>query len=345
MDNMLDMINLKPITILLLIISLTIPVFAYSDEDIDLLFKNGIDAIKERKFHDALSYFNRILEQDSENVDALANKGGLLFQLQRFEEADSVLDRALMLDSNHLGALTNKSLVLHVQERFEESGILIDKVLEIDPNNVFALISKSQFLIQLERINQADVQVNKALSINPNHVTALSVKSHILFKQGDSSEALRYIKEIIKIQPSLAGKIVPNAMSPLPYKSIPGLVEIKIHDSHGNLVGYQQITKIRILDHALRDYTIDKWISDGTILIDEKKYEILKHTSVSEISENHMPGRTGIIFPLESLVNDEEKNLPGFDQQLWVVVAIHPQYRIMEGDTVTVYYTILLPIT
>lgn len=329
--------RLKIFFTFLLIASFTAPVFA--DSETSILFKKGIDAVREGDFHDALSYFDKVLEQDPNNIDALANKAGMLLQLQRFEEADFILDKALALDPNHKGALNNKGSVLYQLERFEESIIYFDKALELDPTNLYALTIKSNALIQLERIDEADNIINKALSINPNHVLALALKSDILIKRGETSEAFQYLKRIAKIHPVLPNLVDAGEFN-LRYKEAKGLMEIKITDLHGNLVGYLQTLKIRILEHEITNLVFDEWESGGETLIDGTKYEILQFERVLPVSENNIPGRTGFGIP----IGESEDPTLGFDQRLWIIMARHPQYLVEEGDTLTISYTLLRPI-
>ena len=331
--------NLKQIIILFLITSLTVPVFADSESEITILFQNGLDAVKEGNIDDALSYFDQVLELDPDNLNALANKAGMLIQIQKFDEADSVLDKALMLDSSHKGALNNKALVLYYQGKLEESVTYFDKILEIDPNNIFALTMKSTILIDMERIDQADELLNKVLSINPDYPLALSLKSDIHIKKGEKSEAFQYLKKLAETQPLLLNKLDKSILG-LIWSDALGLVEIKITDSNGNLVGFLQTKKIRILEHDITDMLFEKWEHGGERIIDGIKYEVLHEETNSQIFKSSLAGRSGYGLSVQSDDFSE-----GSNHNIWALIAIHPQYVVKEGDHITTSYTILRPVS
>ena len=48
-----------------------------------------------KRYNEALSYYDKVLERDTGFLDALVNKGHALYQLKRFHEANSYYDKAL----------------------------------------------------------------------------------------------------------------------------------------------------------------------------------------------------------------------------------------------------------
>jgi len=331
--------NLKQIIVLLFIISLITPLSAYSEEEISLLFEKGLDAVVNGDFHNALSYFDQVLEQDPENIRALSNKAGILIEMERLDDANSVLDKALVLDPINKVMLNKKAFILYNQEKFEESETYYIKILEINPDGVYALSMLSEVLINLERIDQADELLNKALLINPEYPLALSLKSKILIDKGEMSAAFQYLEKLPRIQFSPLSKSALENID-LKYQRVKGLMELKINDSHGNLVGYLQTSTIRILNHEITDVFFDRWISENETIIDGIRYEILRFENDFTASKKVWTGRTGIGFTPGST---DVQSL-GFIFDHWIVYSSHQLFVVEEGDVIKITFTVLRPI-
>ncbi len=48
-----------------------------------------------KRYDEAISYYDKVLERDAEFLDALVNKGHALNHLKRYDEANSYYDKAL----------------------------------------------------------------------------------------------------------------------------------------------------------------------------------------------------------------------------------------------------------
>jgi len=107
-------------------------------EDVDLLYKKGLEAMAAGNYDEAISYFDQILEIDPNYVEVLNNKGASL---------------------GHLGEI-------------EEGIAYFDKTLEIDPNNEIAWNNKGTLLGQLGNMGEAISHYKKALEINPDYEQA-----------------------------------------------------------------------------------------------------------------------------------------------------------------------------
>lgn len=332
--------NLKIIFIFLLVTSLTVPVFADSESEFEILFKNGFDAVKTGDLDTALSFFNQALELDPDNLVVLSNKAGILLQLKQYEDANSVLDNALTLDPLHKGSLINKALILYYQEKFLESEVYFDKVLNVDPTSIFALTMKSAVLIKLERMEQAEDLLNQVLLKDPNDPLALSFKLDILINKGEKSKALPLLKKLGDLEPSLLSKFDIEKEFGLKWKKVIGLVEITITDSENNLIGYLQTKKIRILDHSAVDLLFDEWEYRGNTIVDGIEYEIFHQETHTLAPKSMFAGRTGFGI---SPQNDNFSE--GSVHDMWILTAIHSQYSIKENDSIGIFYTILRPVS
>ena len=135
-------LNLTLLTIVIMITVTTTLTTAKSQEDIDTLFKKGLEAIIRYEYDEAIQYFDKVLEIDPKNVDALNNKGVSLGNLHKYDEAIQYFDKVLEIDPKNVEALNNKAAALIKLAKYDDAIQYFDKVLEIDPKNAIALSNK-----------------------------------------------------------------------------------------------------------------------------------------------------------------------------------------------------------
>jgi len=130
--------NLGWFAFIMLISFSTILVFADSNDEIDLLFKKGLDSYNLGNHNQAISYFDQVLEIDPNHLGALNNKGAVLLKLWRLEQAIPYFDKVLEIDPNNVSALINKGLYTINSGSGWKSGRealpYFAKALEIDPD-------------------------------------------------------------------------------------------------------------------------------------------------------------------------------------------------------------------
>jgi len=197
----------------------TFLVYAQS-EDIDSLLVKGDKFLDFKKYEDAISIYDEILEVRPSHLEALAKKGDALEQLGYVDEALSYFervfeinpnysdnlevryfDKVLVIDPNNVLALSKKGQYLIEQDNLEEALLNLDKALSIDPSHEDSLSSKGEVLAKLGNSQEAISYFDKALNIDPKHVHALSKKGDELAKLGNSEEALLYFERVLKIAP------------------------------------------------------------------------------------------------------------------------------------------------
>ena len=319
-------------------------IFAESDQQVNELFKKGINSVKDGEFNDALLYFEKVLEIDPNHLDALSNKGGMLLQLGRYDEALTHLDIVLEIEPNHIGALSNKGAVLIKLERYEEAIPYLDRVFDINPNHTYALNLKGQALAKLERYEEALLYMDKLLEINPDHVVALGSKMQVMIRLGNMEEANQYFQRILEIQPRFASNLLKDPSTALVYKKLDGMLEIKIHDLEGHLIAYLKTTKLKVLVNDIIQEKIDNWPVTEIVTRNGAEYEVLKHNRTMFVEKYNIAGHTGISFSLEVDSDDAYTTVAGISKNIWAVLGNHPQYIIEKGDVVSHVYTIFRPV-
>ena len=86
---------------------------AESQDNVDALFKKGLEATFKHKYDEAIQYFDKVLEIDPKNIDALNNKAAALTKLAKYDEAIQYFDKVLEIDPNNAIALSNKKIVIN----------------------------------------------------------------------------------------------------------------------------------------------------------------------------------------------------------------------------------------
>ena len=69
-----------------------------SKENIEDLMYNAMSLMEKTQPKGAISLFNKILKQDSENTEALFNKGLALNQIKKYSDAITCFDKVLEIN-------------------------------------------------------------------------------------------------------------------------------------------------------------------------------------------------------------------------------------------------------
>jgi len=98
---------------------------------IAILFELTMGSILYRlkRYDEAISYYDKVLEKDPEFPEVLINKGHALNQLKRYDEAISYYDKVLEKDPEFPEALINKGHALNQLKRYDEANLYYDKAL------------------------------------------------------------------------------------------------------------------------------------------------------------------------------------------------------------------------
>jgi hypothetical protein len=118
--------------------------------------------------------------------------------------------------------------------------------------------------------------------------------------------------------------------------SSPGLaiyMQAEIHDSNGNLVGYIESARVRVLDAIQFNQLIDAnagIFHKSIISINGQQFEMIKASSTITL--------TSATIVSQNFISAED----GKKSQI-LALATHDGYPVVAGDKVTVYWTILRP--
>lgn len=290
-----------------IIITSSTLVFGQPEENSTELFNEGMKMEQANNFPQALSYFDKILENDPNNVKALIEKGYVLNSLGNETGALDNFNKALQIDPNNTKALVNKGIILTSLGNGSAALEYINKTLEIDPNNVRALTDSSIILAQQHKYSDALKTINKALSIDPTNVDA--------------------IHDRISIYNSI-GYIYITAQS-----NFTLFLQAEIQNSDGQMVAY--IESPQSLLQVLNDTTIVNHILDSqnatrTIIKDGKKYDVIQLRQFVGFNNTGFNGVARLVLNDTTPVQVFLGQLHGYTfepgdvlTQLWTITRLH----------------------
>jgi len=266
------------IAVLVSVIAFTLTIsFTEASEASEDLLDIGIQLKNYEQYEGALSYIDRVLEQEPENLRALNAKAEILVNIEQYDAALSILDRILEQEPKNLLALNTKGVtfvnlerdeealpyfekILDIEpnnneklEKTDEALSYLDKVLEINPDHVEALNIKIAILEKLEKTEEALSYIDKILEINPDHVEALNLKGQIYTRLEKYEEAVLYLERAISLAPDYfeLKQHWYSAYIQLPEERIEGFVIIQVWDSNDRLIAFIKAEIIDMLNHTL----------------------------------------------------------------------------------------------
>lgn len=119
-----------------------------------VLLHRGMDKVKQKKFEEALEFFEQVLSKNQDIPEAWNNKAVSLYGLGRIDEALQSYDRCLAIDPENLDALRNKGFLLRSQKRLEEALEVYDRVLQKGGDG-YDMESTAAVLTALGRLEEA----------------------------------------------------------------------------------------------------------------------------------------------------------------------------------------------
>ena len=111
-------------------------VFTQCEVDkVNHFFKKAFDFGKEKKYAEAVEYYDKVLNLVPEHYIARFNKATDLARLNKYEEAIACYSEAIKLHPTDSSYWTNKGLVLLLQREYAKAVSCFDESLRLDPLN------------------------------------------------------------------------------------------------------------------------------------------------------------------------------------------------------------------
>ena len=104
-------------------------------DKVNYFFKKAFNFGKEKKYAEAVEYYDKVINLAPNHYIAWYNKATDLARLNKYEEAIACYNVAIKLHPTDSSYWTNKGLVLLLQREYAEAVACFDVSLRLDPLN------------------------------------------------------------------------------------------------------------------------------------------------------------------------------------------------------------------
>ncbi len=125
--------------------------------------------VEQRKNHEALEIYDKILNLKPDDHPIWGKKAMLLAHMKKFEDAHICVDKALSLKPEESKHWDYKATIFMVQEQYDKALTAIDEAIELDPEKGEYLALKGHILAALDKIYEADYYLNRAIELDPDN--------------------------------------------------------------------------------------------------------------------------------------------------------------------------------
>lgn len=202
------------------------------------LFNLAVQKESEKKWEEAVEYYNQSLAMDSQFVNAWLNLGSLLYRQDRKKEAVHALKAALKIDKRLLQAHLLLAEIYRDSDQEKQTEIYLTNAYKIDSKNKFALGALAVFYYDKGMYVESLRMVDQYLNLYPDDKNLRILRTDILAKQGNYKASLNELTELVKKDTGFA-----NFQSSLKNSLSGGDPEIKAH-----VENLAQRTKAKIHD-------------------------------------------------------------------------------------------------
>ena len=175
---------------------------------------------KERKYKEALSCYEKAVEDEPQNAIAWHNHAQALVMCLKYPESIVSCNKALELNPKTAATWFLKSFAHGVRGEYAAAVESCTKGLELDPSNKMVWCTRGQYLYSLGRLEEALESFGTALKMSPDNEYFKEVnkkvkkwlqrdgqssewanKILVFLHQGGNQDALKAYQECLKIDP------------------------------------------------------------------------------------------------------------------------------------------------
>lgn len=163
-----------------------------------ILYKKGKKFESSGKFSDAISCYEKALNENPQNPDILFALANVAKKMGSLPIAEQMFRTVYGLLPNSIEAATNLAVVMSDQDRTEEVINLYKALLANHPEHVGTWINLANTVLKLGDLDNAELFYTEALRLKPGSVEALTNISELYTKKDDYQRALTFIEKALK---------------------------------------------------------------------------------------------------------------------------------------------------
>ena len=165
-------------------------------------YNKAVAAGRQKKFNDALMFYNEALELDPNHLPSLFNKAVVLQMTGHLDDALECYDSSLEINPNDAETWGNRGIALRSLGRTDEAIESYEKGLEINPGDAALWSNKGVALRSIGRVKEAIECYDRAIAINPRDAGVWSNKGVVLGSMGLLKEAIECYEKALAIDPA-----------------------------------------------------------------------------------------------------------------------------------------------
>jgi len=146
------------------------------------LLDSAATAMKDCRYQEALTLYDKASQQDPRSAPALLGKGDALCRLNRYAEAITMLDRAIQLDDSSARAYVVRGDTFSNLSRYDEALAEYERAIQLDLLFALAYFGKSSVLHWRNRFEEALPVIELSIQLDPNYIPAYGLKAEVLYR-------------------------------------------------------------------------------------------------------------------------------------------------------------------
>ena len=169
--------------------------------NVDVLYHLGVITKDQKKYDEAIDYYERVISIDPAYVNAWFGLGGISIDKARYDDAHEKFTKVVSLSPDYAGAWYNLGIIAAAQGKPDEAFKYYEKTLTIDPAYTSACYNISWILLGQKKYDEAIVYSRKVISLNPGHVDALFNIGSAMQNKKNYAGAIEYYEKALAINP------------------------------------------------------------------------------------------------------------------------------------------------
>jgi clan AA aspartic protease (TIGR02281 family) len=165
-------------------------------------FGKGISYECQHKYDLAIQEFNKAIKLKNNFVRAYDERGKTFGKKGDFERAIYDFDRAININEKYVDAYCNRSKAKIELGKKDDALIDLKKAIEISPNHALSLINRGKLYMDLKSYQLAIIDFNKVIELNPKNSEAYYSRGHCHYLLNHFNESIIDLNKSIELNPS-----------------------------------------------------------------------------------------------------------------------------------------------
>ena len=170
------------------------------DKDVDNYFEAGLLAFSLKRYDDALTHLDKVLEMKKSRNDAFEFKVRCFIAKQAYKDALPISEAALKNKETAANFYLNAVIWDNLGD-FEKAQEAYTKAIKEDKKYETAYVALANLQTRNSKIDDASKNISSLIQINPNNIDAYIERSRIFVKKMDFPSAINDISKAIIMRP------------------------------------------------------------------------------------------------------------------------------------------------